>query len=150
MTDITFVRVGHGFLYLSAILDLYNNEIIAWKLGERNDLQLVLETVKQVKAPTALLHSDQGFQYTTRAYAKLLADQQLKESHSRRGNCFDNACIESFFSHLKTEKLHLAKPKDVAEVERLIEEYIDYYNHERFQKKLGDLSPVEYREAIAS
>lgn len=150
VTDITYVRVGHGFLYLSVILDLYNNEVMAWKLGERNDLDLVLETVRQVEAPKALLHSDQGFQYTTKAYAKLLADRELKGSHSRRGNCFDNACIESFFSHLKTEKLHLAKPESAAEAEGLIAEYVSYYNKERFQKKLGDLSPVEYREAIAA
>ncbi len=150
MTGITYVRVGHDFLYLSAILDLYNNEIIAWRLGQRNDLELVLDTVRAVEAPGALLHSDQGFQYTTKAYAKLLADQKLEGSHSRRGNCFDNACIESFFSHLKTEKLHLSKPNNEAEAERLIAEYVTYYNHERFQKKLGDRSPVEFREAIAA
>lgn len=150
VTDITYVRVGHGFLYLSVILDLYNNEVMAWKLGERNDLELVLETVKQVDAPKAILHSDQGFQYTTKAYAKLLADQKLEGSHSRRGNCCDNACIESFFSHLKTEKLHLEKPNSFAEAEQLITEYVAYYNNERFQKKLGDCSPVEFREAIAA
>ncbi len=150
MTGITYVRVGHDFLYLSAILDLYNNEIIAWRLGQRNDLELVLDTVRAVEAPGALLHSDQGFQYTTKAYTKLLADQKLEGSHSRRGNCFDNACIESFFSHLKTEKLHLSKPNNEAEAERLIAEYVTYYNHERFQKKLGDRYPVEFREAIAA
>ncbi|PWV86606.1 transposase InsO family protein [Paenibacillus cellulosilyticus] len=150
VTDITYVRVGHGFLYLSVILDLFNNEIKAWKLGDRNDLELVLDTVKQVNAPHAILHSDQGFQYTTKTYAKLLADQKLKGSHSRRGNCFDNACVESFFSHLKTEKLYLTKPNNASEAERYIKEYIEYYNHERFQKKLGDRSPVEFREAIAA
>ncbi len=71
-------------------------------------------------------------------------------SHSRRGNCFDNACIESFFSHLKTEKLHLEKPKTFVEAQVFIADYIEYYNHERFEKKLGDRSPVEYREAIAA
>ncbi|WP_152397090.1 IS3 family transposase [Paenibacillus guangzhouensis] len=150
VTDITYVRVGHGFLYLSVVLDLYNNEILTWRLGERNDLELVLDTVKQLNTPKAILHSDQGFQYTTKTYAKLLADRKLVGSHSRRGNCFDNACVESFFSHLKAEKLHLVKPNGASEAERLITEYIAYYNHERFQKKLGDLSPVEYRKAIAA
>ncbi|WP_430691933.1 IS3 family transposase [Paenibacillus woosongensis] len=150
VTDITYVRTGNDFIYLSVVMDLYNNEIIAWKLSERNDLQLVLETVKQITAPGALLHSDQGFQYTTKSYAALLDDLRLVGSHSRRGNCFDNACIESFFSHLKTEKLHLEKPKSIGEAQELIAQYIDYYNHERFQKKLGDRSPVEYRETIAA
>jgi putative transposase len=76
--------------------------------------------------------------------------QGMIGSHSRRGNCFDNACIESFFSHLKTEKLYLEKPRDEAFAKKLIKEYIEYYNDERFQKKLGDLSPVEYRESIAA
>jgi putative transposase len=150
VTDITYVRVGNDFVYLSVIMDLYNNEVVAWALSERNDLQLVLETVKQLRVQGALLHSDQGFQYTTKSYANLLADQGLVGSHSRRGNCFDNACIESFFSHLKTEKLYLVKPKNEADARTYIAEYLEYYNKERFQKKLGDLSPVEYRESIAA
>lgn len=150
VTDITYVRTGYDFVYLSVIMDLYNNEIAAWKLGERNDLQLVLDTVKQIQAPGAILHSDQGFQYTTKSYASLLQEQELTGSHSRRGNCYDNACIESFFSHLKTEKLHLEKPKTMAEASAMIANYIEFYNNERFQKKLGDLSPVEFRESTAA
>lgn len=150
VTDITYVRVGHDFVYLSAVLDLCNNEIVAWELSERNDLDLVLNTVKQLDGTDAILHSDQGFQYTTKTYGNLLEKKGFTGSHSRRANCFDNACIESFFSHLKTEKLYLEKPKDTAHAHRLIAEYMKYYNQERFQKKLGDLSPVEYREAIAA
>lgn len=150
VTDITYVRVGHDFVYLSVVLDLYNNEVVAWELSARNDLQLVLDTVKQLKAKGAILHSDQGFQYTTKSYSNLLEEKELIGSHSRRGNCFDNACIESFFSHLKTEKLYLEKPGCEATARKLITDYIDYYNNERFQKKLGDLSPVEYRAAIAA
>lgn len=150
VTDITYVRTGYDFSYLSVVMDLHNNEIVAWKLAERNDLQLVLATVKQLNAPGAILHSDQGFQYTTKSYANLLDELKLVGSHSRRGNCFDNACVESFFSHLKTEKLHLERPKTFAETEQKIAEYILYYNTERFQKKLGDRSPVEYRETIAA
>ena len=102
VTDITYVRTGYDFTYLSVVMDLHNNEVVAWRLAERNDLQLVLDTVKELNAPGAILHSDQGFQYTTKSYANLLGEQKLVGSHSRRGNCFDNACIESFFSHLKT------------------------------------------------
>ncbi len=150
VTDITYIPIGHDFVYLSVILDLCNKEVVAWELSARNDLQLVLDTVKQLNAKNAILHSDQGFQYTTKSYRDLLEEKELMGSHSRRGNCFDNACIESFFSHLKTEKLYLAKPDSVAAARTCVAEYIDYYNNERFQKKLGDLSPVEYREAIAA
>lgn len=110
VTDITYVRIGHDFAYLSVVMDLYNNEIVAWELSERNDLKLVTDTVKKLKCGPSLLHSDQGFQYTTQTYAKLLEEKKLTGSHSRRGNCYDNACIESFFSHLKTEKLYLERP----------------------------------------
>ncbi|MNP67011.1 Integrase core domain protein [compost metagenome] len=110
----------------------------------------MVDTVKSLQDSKALLHSDQGFQYTTRTYAQVLEDKGLVGSHSRRGNCYDNACIESFFSHLKTEKLYLEKPKNLEDAEHLVKEYILYYNKERFQKKLGDLSPEEYRNQIAA
>ncbi|OTW56332.1 IS3 family transposase, partial [Bacillus thuringiensis serovar mexicanensis] len=115
VTDITYVRIGEQFAYLSAVLDLYNNEIVAWKLSSRNDLDLVLTTLRQLEGKSLttkpLFHSDQGFQYTSKSYAKQLEKLGFVGSHSRRGNCFDNACIESFFSHLKTEKLYLVCPK---------------------------------------
>lgn len=96
------------------------------------------------------MHQMRYFTLTiTKTYAKLLADYGLQGSHSRRGNCFDNACIESFFSHLKTEKLHLGKLRSEAEARQLITEYITYYIQERFQKKSGDRSPVEFRKATA-
>lgn len=150
VTDITYVRVGEQFVYLSAVLDLYNNEIVAWDLSTRNDLDLVLSTLNKLKGrtftPQPLLHSDQGFQYTSKAYAKQLERFGIIGSHSRRGNCFDNACIESFFSHLKTEKLYLVHPKTYETAYQAIEEYIIFYNEERFQEKLHGLSPIEYRE----
>ncbi|EID42371.1 hypothetical protein B4168_3511 [Anoxybacillus flavithermus] len=154
VTDITYVRVGDTFAYLSAVLDLYNNEIVAWELSERNDLELVLNTLKQLEekpfSKNALLHSDQGFQYTTKSYENQLQELKIQGSHSRRGNCHDNACIESFFSHLKTEKLYLVRPKTIKQAHQAIEEYIDFYNHSRFQEKLNGLSPIEYREKAAA
>lgn len=150
VTDITYIRTGHDFAYLSVVMDLCNNEVVAWKMSERNDLMLVVDTIKDIEAPGALLHSDQGFQYTTKTYANLLEKKNLRGSHSRRGNCYDNACIESFFSHLKTEKLYLEKPKDLNDAQRMVNEYMIYYNQERFQNKLGDLSPVEYRKQVAA
>uniref|UniRef100_UPI0004794BBF IS3 family transposase n=1 Tax=Bacillus sp. UNC437CL72CviS29 TaxID=1340430 RepID=UPI0004794BBF len=111
---------------------------------------LVLSTLEQLegikRTTKTLLHSDQGFQYTSKSYAKQLEQLKIKGSHSRRGNCFDNACIESFFSHLKTEKLYLVRPKTYETTYRAIQEYITFYNQERFQKKLHGLSPIEYRE----
>ncbi|SNT27904.1 Transposase InsO and inactivated derivatives [Bacillus sp. OK838] len=115
VTDITYVRIGDTFAYLSAVLDLYNNEIVAWEVSTRNDLELVHNTLNQLRDKSfekgAFLHSDQGFQYTTKSYEKQVKELGIQGSHSRRGNCHDNACIESFFSHLKTEKLYLVRPK---------------------------------------
>ncbi|WP_427037269.1 IS3 family transposase, partial [Cytobacillus pseudoceanisediminis] len=129
VTDITYIRVGDEFVYLSAVLDLYNNEIVSWQLSERNDLKLVIDTIKQLEgkqfAKNALIHSDQGFQYTTKAYEKQVKeDLQVIGSHSRRGNCHDNACIECFFSHLKTEKVYLVRPKTMEEAYVAIQDYI--------------------------
>ena len=106
--------------------------------------------MKKLKCGPTLLHSDQGFQYTTQSYAQLLEEKKLTGSHSRRGNCYDNACIESFFSHLKTEKLYLEKPQNLEQARSQITEYILFYNKERFQNKLGDLSPIEFREKDAA
>jgi len=115
---------------------------------------LVLNTLKQLDGKrfdkNPLLHSDQGFQYTTKSYEKQLQELKMKGSHSRRGNCHDNACIESFFSHFKTEKLYLVRPKTMGEAFQAIQEYIDFYNHSRFQEKLNGLSSIEYREKAAA
>lgn len=154
VTDITYIRIGDHFAYLSAVLDLYNNEIVAWKLSPRNDLDLVINTVQQLEGRTSskypILHSDQGFQYTSNSYAKLLSKMKIQGSHSRRGNCFDNACIESFFSHLKTEKIYLVHPKTLQEAHFVIQEYISFYNSTRFQERLNGLSPIEFREKTAA
>lgn len=153
VTDITYLRVGEQFYYLSAIQDLFNNEIVAWNISDRNDLALVMNTLdklqSQVNLKGATLHSDQGFQYTSKAYNKYLQDSGILGSHSRRGNCYDNACIESFFSHLKVEKLYIEKPTTIEELQGTIEGYISFYNYERYQKKLGGRSPVEYRKTAA-
>ncbi len=150
VTDITYVRIGNEFVYLSVVLDLFNNEIVAWKVSRRNDYVLVKETVNQLDCKGAILHSDQGYQYTSKPYALLLKKKGIEGSHSRRGNCYDNACVESFFSHLKTEKIYLEKPQSLEEAEKMIFDYITFYNNKRFQKKLGNRSPYEYRQAVAA
>ena len=105
VTDITYLRFQEGFRYLSVVQDIYNNEVVSWKISKRNDNELVLDTFEMLAQKRdvrgTILHSDQGFQYTSHAYNKRLLDLGIIGSHSRKGNCHDNACIESFFSHFK-------------------------------------------------
>jgi putative transposase len=154
VTDITFISDGTRFYYLSVIQDLFNNEIVAWQLSERNDVKLVLDTIDQWTSKRnvseAVLHSDQGFQYTSQAYNARLEAFSVKGSHSRKATCLDNACIESFFSHLKTEKLYLHQCKSESEIHQAIEEYIYFYNYQRFQAKFKQRAPIEYRHALAA
>ncbi|WP_375143052.1 IS3 family transposase [Paenibacillus sp. D2_2] len=154
VTDITYISDGKKFYYLSVIQDLFNNEIVAWNLSERNDVELVLDTVKEWAkkrdVSEAVLHSDQGFQYTSQAYNTQLEALGVKGSHSRKATCLDNACIESFFSHLKTEKLYIKQCRSGAEIQQAVEDYIYFYNYHRFQAKLKQRAPIEYRCALAA
>lgn len=153
VTDVTYLPIGSRFLYLSVVLDLYNNEVVAFQMSRRNNLKLVLDTVKAAvhkrRVANLLLHSDQGFQYTHRLYYSFLERKKMKASMSRKGNCWDNACIESFFGHLKSECLRLQAFTSEVQLIEAIERYIQFYNHERFQSKLNNLSPVEYRTKTA-
>ena len=132
VTDISYIRTAQGFLYLSAIRDLYDNSIVAYKTGTEQTINLVLNTVKAAKekevATTELqLHSDQGFQYTSRGYFNLIQEYGIQASMSRRGNCFDNAMAENFFSILKSECIYRQKIKTFDEARSLIDEYIHFY-----------------------
>lgn len=149
--DITYLPTTDGFIYLSVLQDLCNNEIVAHAISSRNDLALVFATLDKLPAmPGAVLHSDQGFQYTHKSYQERLGELRLRGSHSRKGNCLDNACVESFFSHLKTEAFAGEPVVSKNETIILVEKHIHFYNTERFQKRLGQLSPVEYREKLAA
>ncbi|GGG20265.1 transposase [Paenibacillus abyssi] len=155
VTDITQYRVADSWLYLSAIKDLFNNEIVAYQLGLRNDNQLVLRTFekafeKQKDVTGLIVHSDQGFQYTSHAYHDMLPQAGTQISMSRRGNCHDNASMESFFSHLKTEGLYLYDIRTIEEAQRRIESYIKFYNEARPQRKLKKLTPIEYRRQLVA
>ena len=153
VTDITYISYNQKSLYLSTIYDLYNNEIIAFQLSTRNDLQLVIDTLEKArsvrKTKGVLLHSDQGYQYTSRQYCKLLKTYKMKASMSRKGNCLDNACMESFFGHFKSECIYLQSFDSEEALITAIHEYIPFYNYDRFQAKLNNLSPVEYRTKVA-
>ncbi|WP_141235883.1 IS3 family transposase, partial [Paenibacillus sp. 7541] len=141
VTDVTQFRVGESWIYLSAVKDLFNNEIVAYHMSQRNDNLLVLQTFEnafnKTKNVTGLIvHSDQGFQYTSYAYHDMLPKVGAQISMSRRGNCYDNASMESFFSHLKTEGLYPYDIRNMDEAQRRIEAYIHFYNQHRPQRKL--------------
>lgn len=155
VTDITQYGVGDQWLYLSAIKDLCTKEIVAYQMSLRNDTVYVLETFKQAfaqqKDVTGLIvHSDQGCQYTSHAYHDMVPQVGAQISMSRRGNCYDNAAMESFFSHLKAEALYPYDIRDLAEAQRRIEEFIRFYNEERIQLKLNKLTPLEYRHQLVA
>ena len=149
VTDISYIKTGQGFLYLSIIRDLYDNSIVAYKTGTEQNVHLVLNTIREArrkeKVTTELqLHSDQGFQYTSHAYFCLTQSYGITPSMSRRGNPYDNALAENFFSILKTECIYCAKPRTYEEARLLIGEYIHFYNYQRIQLKTK-LTPMEYR-----
>jgi transposase InsO family protein len=153
VTDISYIQTPQGTLYLSMIRDLFDNSIIAYKTGTEQSINLVLRTVREAKAKEKItaelhLHSDQGFQYTSQAYFALNQKYDITPSMSRRGNCYDNAPAENFFSILKTECLHRSKPKSLDQARLLIDNYIFFYNHERIQLKTK-LTPLEKRRQFA-
>lgn len=154
VTDITYIPFQNRFYYLSVIQDLYNNEIVSWRLSDRNNMKLVLDTLEELNIKRnvhgTILHSDQGFQYTSKKYNKRLSKYGIKGSHSRKGNCLDNACIESFFSHFKTEMLYQTDCKTEEELKQAIETFIYEYNYKRFQKRLNHRAPIEYRITMAA
>ena len=149
VTDISYIRTRQGFLYLSVIRDLYDNSIVAYKTGSEQSINLVLNTIKAAKRKEKVtaelqLHSDQGFQYTSQAYFKLTQKYGITPSMSRRGNPYDNALAENFFSILKTECIYRTKIATLAEARELIDEYIYFYNNQRIQAKTK-LTPLELR-----
>ena len=149
VTDISYIHTKQGVLYLSVIRDLFDNSIIEYKMGTEQNVNLVLSTIKAAKRKEKVtaevqLHSDQGFQYTSQAYFKLTQSYGITPSMSRRGNPYDNALAENFFSILKTECIYRMKLKTYEEARKLIDEYIYFYNNERIQLKTK-LTPLEKR-----
>ena len=149
VTDISYIRTKQGVLYLSIIRDLFDNSIVAYKTGTEQNINLVLNTIKSAmkkeKVTAELqLHSDQGFQYTSNAYYSLTKDYGITPSMSRRGNPYDNALAENFFSILKTECIYRVKLQTFDETRLLIDRYIYFYNHQRIQLKTK-LTPLEKR-----
>ena len=154
VTDISYIKTGQGFLYLSIIRDLYDNSIIAYKTAKEQSIKLVLDTIREAKRKENVtaelqLHSDQGFQYTSESYYRLTKEYGISPSMSRRGNPYDNALAENFFSILKTECIHRVKLATYEEASLLIGEYINFYNNYRIQTKTK-LTPLEKRNQFVA
>ena len=154
VTDISYIQTKQGTLYLSMIRDLYDNSIVAYKTAAQQTVNLVLDTVRQAVrrekkkvAAELQLHSDQGFQYTSQAYFQLTKQYGITPSMSRRGNPYDNAMAENFFSILKTECIYRHKPATFSEANEMIDRYIHFYNHERIQLKTGE-APLAQRFSL--
>ena len=158
LTDITYMRFQDGFLYLSTILDAYTKEALAHVLSDSLEIDFVLETVKimqkdhgiPLQAET-MIHSDQGCHYTSVQFIKLVNDLGLRQSMSRRGNCWDNAPQESFYGHMKDEladKMALWETFDDARCD--VDDWFDYYNNDRYQWQLAKLSPRQYYRYVTT
>ena len=155
VTDVTEFKVAGEKLYLSPVLDLCTGEIIAYETAKRPHFKMVTNMLKKAFARLGpddqpLLHSDQGWHYRMPGYQKRLAKRTITQSMSRKGNCLDNAAMESFFGTLKAEFFHLGRFDSIAELEAGLQRYIHYYNHERIKLKLKGLSPVQYRALLSS
>ncbi|MDY3065389.1 MAG: IS3 family transposase, partial [Oscillospiraceae bacterium] len=149
VTDISYIHTKQGVLYLSMIRDLFDNSIVAYKTGTMQTVNLVLDTIrlavkKEKIAAELQLHSDQGFQYTSQGYFKLTQSYGITPSMSRRGNPYDNAMTENFFSILKTECIYRQKIATFQEAQILIDDFIEFYNNERIQLKTGQ-APLTQR-----
>ena len=150
VTDVTEFSIDGDKLYLSPILDLYNGEIISFETSTRPVFGMVVSMIKKAFAKLLpqekpMLHSDQGWQYRMASYKAMLGERGLVQSMSRKGNCHDNATMESFFGVLKTEYFYQKKFASIEELQNGLSEYIRYYNYDRIKLRLNGLSPVSYR-----
>jgi putative transposase len=150
VADVTYIKQPNGHVYLSAIMDLFSREIVGWHLSRRLGAQIVIQAltkaVQQHNPPSGVVfHSDQGIEYANYALAAVLHNHGFEQSMSRRGNCYDNAHMESFFHSLKTECLHHYRFHDLEQVRTEVFQYIEaFYNTRRCHSSLGFSSPKEY------
>jgi putative transposase len=154
LTDVTEMKYGTSQkAYLSAILDLHDGSIVSYELGNSNNNKLVFKTLdlalESNPGATPLLHSDRGYQYTSPTFKRKIEKAEIVQSMSRVGRCIDNGPMEGFWGTLKCEKYYLYKYSTFEELKKDIEEYIQFYNNERLQKRLNGLSPLEYRAKAA-
>jgi putative transposase len=155
VSDLTYIWTEEGWLYLAVVLDLYSRMVVGWAMSERMTAQLVcdaLETAiwRRKRPKDVIVHSDRGSQYCSQEYQALLAKNKLICSMSKRGDCYDNAAMESWNGSLKVEAIHGERFKTREEAKQHVFDYIDvYYNRQRLHSKLGYLSPVEFEVKVA-
>jgi len=156
LTDISYIPYNGVFAYLSVIIDAFTKEVLSYQLSDSLQLDFVLLTVDELmknhkdelKTDT-LIHSDQGCHYTSHKFIKIIKDSNLRQSMSRRGNCWDNAPQESFFGHMKDEvKDKISACTTFTQVKGILDDWIDYYNNDRCVWKLNKLSPIEFYQSI--
>ncbi len=158
LTDITYIPFGGGFLYLSTIIDAFTKEALAHELSDSLEMDFVLTTVNNMirdyrvsLQSETIIHSDQGCHYTSVKFIQLVKDFGLRQSMSRRGNCWDNAPQESFYGHMKDELADKMKSwKSFEDVKKDIDDWFDYYNNDRYQWQLAKLSPRQYYEYVTT
>lgn len=154
--DITYLRLGQSFLYLAVVLDLYNREVVGWSMSRTMDTSIVLRALDGAMkklGPDAeiIFHSDRGSQYASVAYRRFMKEQNVLPSMSRRGNCYDNSYVESWFASLKKEKIYRKSYSAETELRQLVFQYIEtWYNPKRRHSSLGYLSPMEYKKQTLS
>ena len=149
-TDVTQVRIKDSKCYISPILDMFNGEIVAYQISDRPDLKMVTDMLKKAlrgrKGTDGLIiHSDQGWHYQHYKYRRLLVDNNIIQSMSRKGNCLDNSMMENFFGLMKSELLYANDYQDMDTFKKDLIEYFGYYNNKRIKNRLKGMSPVEYR-----
>lgn len=158
LTDITYIPYNGVFAYLSVILDAYTKQILSYVLSESLEVDFVKETVELLVKnhgidlhKETIIHSDQGVHYTSIAFIKILKDNEIRQSMSRRGNCWDNAPQESFFGHMKDHLMErIEGAKKFKQIQVAIDDYMDYYNNERYVWDLAYLSPNEYYKFVTT
>ena len=151
VTDVTEVKINNEKLYISAIMDLFNREITAHSVSTYNNEAMVIDNLNKAISKTKdttglIIHSDQGILYQAHQFRKLLEENNIEQSMSRRGNCYDNAVIESFFATLKCEFVYINKFKNTEQFKNELEKYIDFYNNHRI--KSNGLTPLQERNLI--
>lgn len=155
VTDVTEMKVADGKLFFSPVMDLCTGEIIAFETDTRPSFSMVVGMLKKAFVTLRcgekpILHSDQGWQYRMPVYQKMLKKGDITQSMSRKGNCLDNAAMESFFAVLKTEFFYLNKFTSVEQLREGLAEYIHYYNNDSIKARLKGLSPVKYRTQLVT
>lgn len=149
VTDVTEIKIDKEKVYLSAIMDLYNREIISYSLSKYNNEDMVIDSLQQAINKTndlsgLMIHSDQGILYQAHRYRKLLNENKIEQSMSKRGNCYDNAVMESFFATLKCEFIYINQFKNIEQFKYKLEKYIYFYNNHRI--KANGLTPMQEKE----